>query len=442
MSHKTTRRSFLGTAATTLAWAGVHTYAAGARADESPNDTVNIGVVGCGARTRQVLEGFKTLPKNRVVAVCDVNWKQANHVKDHYGGGKVPMHEDFRKLLEQKDVDVILCGTQAHWHVLITIAACQAGKDIYVEKPLSNFIGEGKFAVEAAKKYNRIATIGTQQRSWEQYKKAVEIIQSGELGVISEVKVWDYNNWCPGKGSPADCDPPAELNWDFYVGPSAYRNYNPNIYYDYGYDWFKLSGAGHQVAWGVHHFDIVNWAMGVTDPVSAVGMGGKFAMPDDNREWPDTFDGIVEYGPGPVAKDGFLMQYTMRIGARRDFRAHGKCFMGSKGSLLLDRAGYTITSEEKDLGGGKREKLIEEREFRSEEDNHQEVFLTCVRDRKQPPAGLTEGYYSVLPGHLMNVSYLTGRKITWDAQKQEATGDDEANALVNQEYRKPWKLEV
>ena len=185
---------------------------------------------------------------------------------------------------------------------LVTIAACQAGKDIYVEKPLSNFIGEGKFAIEAAKKYNRIAQIGTQQRSWEQYKKAVEIVQSGELGAISEVKVWDYSNWYPGKGSPADCDPPAELNWDFYVGPSPFRNYNPNIYYDYGYDWFKLSGAGHQVAWGVHHFDIVNWAMGVTDPVSAVGMGGKFAMPDDNREWPDTFDGIVEYGPRPRGK--------------------------------------------------------------------------------------------------------------------------------------------
>jgi len=117
---------------------------------------------------------------------------------------------------------------------------------------------------------------------------------------------------------------------------------------DYGYDWYDFSGAGHQVAWGVHHFDVVNWAMGATDPVSAVAMGGKYAMPDDNRFWPDTFDGILEYGPGPVANNGFVLQYTMRLGSRRDFRAHGKCFLGSNGSLFLDRAGYTITAEERE----------------------------------------------------------------------------------------------
>ena len=438
MSTRTTRRRFLGASAAAC-WAVPQLYAA--EATSSPNETLNLGVIGCGARGRQVLRRFKELPGNRVVAVCDVNWKHANHVKDHYGGGKVPMHGDFRKLLDQKDVDAVLIATQAHWHVLTTIASCQAGKDVYVEKPLSNFIGEGRFAIEAAKKYDRVVQIGTQQRSWEQYQKAVEVLRSGLLGEISEVKVWDYSNWCPGNGSPPDCDPPEELNWDFYVGPSPYRNYNPNIYYGYGYDWFKLSGAGHQVAWGVHHYDIVNWAMGVTDPVSAVACGGKFAMPDDNREWPDTFDGIVEYGPGPVAKNGFVMQYTMRIGARRDFRAHAKCFLGSKGSLLLDRSGYTITSEERKING-KREKVIEEDTFRGGEDNHQEVFLQCVRDRKTPPADLEAGYYSVLPGHLMNVSYLVGRKVDWDAKKQEAVGDEEANALVNQEYRAPWKLEV
>ncbi len=173
------------------------------------------------------------------------------------GGEKIAAYHDYRKLLEDKNIDAVIVATQAHWHVLPTIAACQAGKDVYVEKPLGNSIGEGRYVIEAAKKYNRIVQIGTQQRSREHYRKAVEIVQSGQLGKTSEVKVWDHTYRAPGRGFPADCDPPPELDWDFYVGPTAMRPYNPNIYYNYGYDWFKLSGAGNQVAWGVHHFDIV-----------------------------------------------------------------------------------------------------------------------------------------------------------------------------------------
>ena len=136
------------------------------------------------------------------------------------GGDKVRTYHDYRKLLEDKDVNVVIVATNAHWHVLCTIAACQAGKDVYMEKPMGNFIGEGRFAIDAARKYDRIVQIGTQQHSREHYRKAVEIIQSGKLGAISEVKVWDYENWFPGRGSPPDCDPPKELDWDFYVGPS------------------------------------------------------------------------------------------------------------------------------------------------------------------------------------------------------------------------------
>ena len=219
------------------------------------------------------------------------------------------------------------------------------------------------------------------------------------------------------------------------------HDYNPNYYFNYGYDWFDFSGAGHQVAWGVHHFDIVNWAMGVTDPISAVAMGGKYAMPDDNRFWPDTFDGILEYGPGPVAKNGFVLQYTMRIGSRRDFRAHGKCFLGSSGSLFLDRAGYTITSEEREAGG-KREKIIEEDTFRSDDDNHQQVFLEHVRNRTMPEANVETGHFATLSGHLLNLSYLAGRKILWDAKAQQAIDDPKANELIHREYRAPWKLEA
>jgi len=236
MANKSTRRQFLGTtaAAAATSWAGAKLFAAGAGAKPGPNDTINLGWIGCGARGRQILPSFMQHPGARIVAVCDVHSQHLAEVRQQAGGEKILAYRDYRKVLENKDIDAVIIATQAHWHVLITIAACQAGKDVYVEKPLGNFIGEGRFAIEAAKKYDRIVQIGTQQRSREHYHKAAEIIQSGKLGEISEVKVWDYENWWPGVGSPADCDPPAELDWDFYVGPSPYRNYNPNIYSNYG----------------------------------------------------------------------------------------------------------------------------------------------------------------------------------------------------------------
>ena len=335
---------------------------------------------------------------------------------------------------------MVIVATNAHWHVLCTIAACQAGKDVYMEKPMSNFIGEGRFAIDAARKYDRIVQIGTQQHSREHYRKAVEIIQSGKLGAISEVKVWDYENWFPGRGSPPDCDPPKELDWDFYVGPSPMMRYNPNCYYNYGYDWFKISGAGHQVAWGVHHFDIVNWAMGVQWPTAVSAGGGKFAFPDDNRQWPDTFSAIAEFGPGPVAKNGFILQYSMRIGCRHEHRSHAKCFYGTEGTLWIDRGRYTITGETPRAG----KKAIPDVEVLASDDeyHHTQVFLDNVRNHKQPVDNLEVGHRATSVGHLMNVAYEVGRKIRWDGQREQVIDDDAANALVHRQYRAPWKLEV
>ncbi len=340
-------------------------------------------------------------------------------------------YHDYRTLLEDKDVNAVIVATNAHWHVLCTIGACQAGKDVYVEKPLSNFVGEGRFAVAAAKKYDRIVQIGTQQHSREHYKKAVEVIQSGRLGNIVEVRVMDVDRY-DSLGRPADCDPPPELDWDFYVGPSPMMQYNPSCYDNYGYDWFKISGAGHQVAWGVHHFDIVNWAMGVKWPKAVSASGGKFAF-DDNRQWPDTFSAIAEYGPGPVAKTGFLLQYTMRIGNRFDRRSHSKCFLGTSGSLLLDRGRYSIVGES--LRNGKKLMPDEEVLASNDESRHTQVFLDNVRNHKWPIDDVETGYYATNVGHLMNVSYEVGRKIRWDGEKELVIDDSEANARVHRQYR-------
>ncbi len=443
MNDHTTRRGFLGHSALAAAgtWAGAQLFATGAAAQSSPNSTITMGVIGCGARARQVVKNFLPLPGVRFVAACDVNSKNLDSMQKMLGGSSIAAHHDFRKLLDDKSIDAVLVGTNAHWHVIPTMMACQAGKDVYVEKPLANSIAEGRFAVRAARKYNRIVQIGTQQRSREHYRKACELIQSGALGTISEVKVWDYENWTPGRGSPADCAPPPELDWDFYVGPAPMQPYNPNIYYNYGYDWFKLSGGGHQVAWGVHHLDVVQWAMGVRWPSAVAAAGGKYAFPDDNRQWPDTFSAVLEYGPGPVAKNGFLLQYSMRIGCRREQRSHGKCFYGTDAVLQLDRSRFTLIRE---TAKGRKKVTVEEEETLAAEDEprHAEVFLENVRSRKQPFADVEVGHWSTNACHLMNVAWQAGRKIRWDGEKEQVIDDPQANAFVSKPYRAPWKLEL
>jgi predicted dehydrogenase len=447
-AKRTNRREFLGTTAATAAtaWAGANLYAADAPANPGPNDTINMALIGCGARGgNQVMPSFMKLPGVRMVAVCDVNSNNLARVREKAGGERVAAYDDYRKLLENRDIDAVIVATNAHWHVLPTIAACQAGKDVYLEKPMGNSIGEGRYVIEAAKKYNRIVQFGTQQRSMEHYRKAVEIVQSGRLGAISEVKVWDHTYWAPGRGFPANCDPPPELDWDFYVGPAPMQPYNPNIYYKYGYDWFKLSGGGHQVAWGVHHFDIVLWAMGVNFPVAASAMGGHFAY-QDNFEWPNTFDGMLEFGPGPVAKNGFILQYSMRMGSRRVRRSHAKCFYGTEATMVVDRSRISIAPEPK----GKKTQLAagyllsEEEEILPADDKfrHSEVFLKNIRERKQAEANAQTGQYATNLGHLLNISWEVGRSIRWDGEKEQVIGDEEANAFVTKPYREGWELTV
>lgn len=427
-------------------WGAALSYAAGADSKPGPGDTINLGLIGCGARGRSLLiPSFQKLPGARFVAVCDVNAKYLAQGRELAGGERVEAYHDYRKLLENKTIDAVIIATNQQWHVLPMIAACQAGKDVYLEKPLGNSIGEGPFALEAARKYGRIVQVGTQQRSQRHYREAVELIQAGKLGEISEVKVWDYENYWPGSGSPADCDPPSELDWDFYVGPSPNRPYNPNIYYNYGYDWFKVAGAGHQVAWGVHHFDIVLWAMGVKWPKAVFATGRNFAF-DDNHDYPNTFSATVEFGPGPVSKRGFVMQYTMRTGCRRETRAHGKCFLGTQASMVLDRRGYSIVKE---VSSGEKvvsaEALINSEETRPPEDDslrHFGVFLDNIRARKQPEANPETCHHATAVGHLMNISWETGRSIRWNGENHTVIDDPAAQKLVLRPYRAPWKLAV
>jgi predicted dehydrogenase len=439
MNLSSTRRGFLGAA-------GALGYAAGASAQPGPNDTINFGLIGCGARGRTVIiPRFGKLPGVRFAAVCDVNSTHLAQTRAAAGGSHIAAYSDYRRLVEDKNVDVVVVATNQQWHALPTIAACQAGKDVYLEKPLGQSIGEGPFVIEAARRYNRIVQAGTQQRGQEHYQKAVELIRAGALGDISQVDVWDYDNTAPGPGAPPDCDPPSELDWEFYVGPSPWRAYNPNIYYKYGYDWFRVSGGGHQVAWGVHHFDIVLWAMGVTAPRTAYATGGNFAF-QSNHEYPNTFSSTLEFGPGPVARNGFLLNYTMRYGNRRELRSHGKCFYGTKASMVLDRSGFALVPEpRRGTPLPSQGLLVSPEQFQPAADDHHRhfaQFVDNVRTRKQPGANAETLHHATAIAHLMNISWETGRSIRWDAAREGIIDDPKADSLVLRPYRAPWKLSV
>jgi predicted dehydrogenase len=430
MNHQTTRRGFLGAAAATAgAWVEAGTYGAA----PGSNEAIRLGLIGCGGRGRQVMDNFLPLEGVRVVAVCDVHSGRRAQAREQAGGSRVLSYHDYRELLANRDIDAVIVATNGHWHALPAIDACRAGKDVYVEKPLATSIAEGRACVRAARRYNRIVQIGTQQRSWEHYQRAVEIIRSGRLGEISEVKVWDYENQSPGFGSPPDSAPPPELDWEFWLGPAPRVPYNPNRYAHHY--WFFDYGGAWQLDWAVHHYDIVHWAMGVRCPTAATASGGKLAFANDNRQWPDTFSGVLEYGPGPVARRGFLLQYDFRGGCRAEARSHAKAFYGTDASMILDRGGYTITAE---LRGGRR---VVDQTFVGRGENHAEVFLQNVRNRRRPNADVEEGHYSSNPGHLMNIAWRVGRKIRWDAEREQVLNDPEANALVSRQYRAPWRLE-
>ena len=441
MSAQTTRRMFLETTAATAAaaWTGAKLYAAEADAKPGPNETIKPGLIGCGTRGGQLVGNFSSLPGVRIAAVCDVHSQRMAAAREQAGGQQVLAYDDYRKMLQNKDVDAVVVATNGHWKALPTIQACRAGKDVYVEKPLATSIGEGRAIVEAARKYNRIVQIGTQQHSSDHYRKAVEIVQSGRLGRIGEVKVWDYVNHNPGLGAPPDSAPPGGLDWDFWLGPSPEVPYNPNRY-GHHY-WFFDYGGGWTLDWAVHHYDIVHWAMGAQSPVSALGAGGHYCFDrdKDSREWPDTFSGTLEYGPCPAAERGFLLQYTARAGNNHrdpDSAPNGKCFFGTNATLLVHRGGYWLTPEIRATDKVKAEHLAGD----NGDGKHQAAFIANLRTRSQPESDVELGHHASIPGHLMNIAWRTGRKITWDREKEQIPGDDEANALVTKQYRAPWKL--
>ncbi len=422
------------------------------------NDRVNVALIGCGGRGRSDAGLLHQIPGVNIVAVCDVYHPHAAAAQAQAGNG-CQTYSDFRRLLEQKNVDAVLIATPDHWHAAIAVLACQAGKDVYVEKPLAHGIPEGRKMVEAARRYERVVQTGTQHRSAPHIRRAAEIVHNGQIGPVHFVRVWNYLNMSPeGVGQVSDSEPPTGLDWDFYLGPAPKVPFNKNRFL-VSYRWFWDYAGGMATDYGTHRFDSVHQIMGVDAPRSAVSAGGRYEL-KDGAETPDAMQITYEY-------PNFLLSYEASMlndhgcGGRTpgknyyltrtpDDRPHGMAFYGTKGSLFVDRVGLEVYPEPKgesgpgavattgDAGGLRTERVDVAGSDATE--LHLKNFIDCVRTRQKPVADVEIGHRSTTVPHLGNIAFRTGHKIRWDAEREEIVGDREAVALLDRPARKPWDL--
>jgi predicted dehydrogenase len=403
------------------------------------NDRISVGFIGMGTMgTENLKAAMEQKPEIAVSAVCDVyqpHLERAGALARR-SGHKPKEIADFREILSDRSVDAVCISTPDHWHPYMTVEACKAGKDVYVEKPACVAVDEGRIMVEAARKYNRVVQGGTWQRSGAHFQKACEIAASGQLGKVAFCRTWIYNN-APrtGIGRPPEGTPPAGLNWDLWLGPAPARNFQPNRFglYPNAYSYFRYfwDYAGGQLTdSGIHMLDIVHMAFGDRMPLAITALGGKYWLEDDT-ETPDTMQVSYEY-PGFLASWEHRSQNT----ENQPRRLMGVTFHGSRGTLYVDRALYRVTPEkDSDLPAS---------EMKRTEDPHPlhwANFLDCVRTRKKPNSDIENCYKSSAACILGNVALRAGMRLDWDAPNQ-TTKQVEARKYLHREYRAPWKLEL
>ena len=437
-------RGFVGTVgAGAAAVVAANAQQARTAAWPGPDGKIRLGLISAGSRGAISSSTRSSTEKDRsLLAARDVDDKHANEtaekIKKH-NDNEPKTARDYRAMLDDKNIDAIVIATPDHWHALPTIEAVMAGKDVYVEKPIGHSIGEGQAMIRAARKYNKIVAVGTQQRSSSHFKDAVDIVRSGKLGKVFWVQTWNFENISPeGMGRPADTNPPPHVDYDRWLGPAPTRAFNPNRFHLL-FRWFFDYAGGMMSDWGVHLNDIVLWALDQKAPTTVSSTGGIFTT-KDNRDTPDTLQVIYEF-------PGVTSTYSMRKGNGLKFNGHdyGILFCGTDGSLLLDRSGYEIIPDKVVLPYGIKlvhgDRPVRQIGLKEEKEKgvdgqpaHVRNFLDCLSSRKAPTVGIETGHHSTNTCHLGNIAYKVGRKLTWDPATESFTNDPEANALL---YRVP-----
>lgn len=403
----------------------------------APSNKVKVALIGCRSMGYGDLSTFLDYPEVECVALCDVDdeWlnKRAADVEKKSGKRVPNLYKDWRRVIDNKDVDVVIVGTPDHWHCLPTIHACQAGKDVYVEKPLANTIEECDLMVKAARKYNRIVQVGQWQRSDPHWDEAAAYLRAGNIGRIRTVKVWAYQDGKPTLPVKPDCEPPAGVDYDMWLGPAPKRPFNPyRFHYNFRFFWDYAGGL--MSDWGVHLLDYALEGMGADLPTRVCTGGGKLAYPDDAMETPDTLMATYVY------KDfNIIWDHACGINHGLYNRKEGLAFFGEKGTMVLDRAGWEVIPEV--AGNAPRMEAVP---FKKGEGkglyNHVGNFLSCIKSRELPHADVAIGARVAKMAHLANISCRVQREVRWDDTNHRFIGDEEATALAKAYYRAPWTL--
>ena len=421
------------------------------------NDRVGLGFIGYGLMGKGHVATFRKLPDVSLVGLAEAHKGRLAEGR-HAMGGEPTGYADFRKLLDDKRIDAVVIATPDHWHTLMAMLACAAGKEVYVEKPMTLFVREGRWLIEVARKHKRVVQVGTQQRSGKHYRRARDLIREGHIGRVVSVRMTSARNVMPGFGSPPDGDPPADLDWDAWLGPAPARKYNPNRGL-YHFRWFWDSAGGQMTNLGAHHLDIVDWVLGLDTLKSVTSVGGRFAL-TDNGETPDTQDALFAF-------DRWTAAFAMRECAAGPRPEYNLEFVGTKGTLGISRSGFAITPDA-DVPpanqvpgvkaghpvGGPRAVPAEPRPPRcaamvdksgssaGQYRNHARNFLDCIKSRKTPVSDVTAGHRVAVACHLGNLSLRLGRSLRWDAKAETIPGDAEAAKHLVRPYRSPWDKEL
>jgi predicted dehydrogenase len=393
------------------------------------NERVTLAIMGVNGRGRSLAQGFAALPDAQIKYVCDVDSRVIPRVVEMVASkqGKTPEAlGDFRRILDDKGVDGLIVATPDHWHALATILACQAGKDVYVEKPCSHNVAEGRRMIEAARHYNRVVQVGTQRRSSPFFQDVVAYLESGKLGKIHMAKAINSQKR-KNIGHLPDGSVPPGVDYDLWLGPAPQHAFNPNRFH-YNWHWFWDYGTGDLGNDGVHHVDVARWGLGMSTPAVVSSGGGKLVFHDD-QETPDTQIATFQAGDA-------LLVYEMRLWSPYGEHGseNGNVFYGENGYMVLNDEGFKVFE--------KGDKLVDSapKGKGRGESEHQANFVACIKSRSRPNCDIEEGHRSALLCHLGNIAQRVGRTVRFRADDESIADDAEAARLLSRTYRGPWTL--
>jgi predicted dehydrogenase len=422
------RREFLGSSAKNaagMAAVGMVGLASAVSAKASPGERVSVAAIGIRGQGKELACSLAGLPDVDLTAICDVDDSLLPVASKAIEGvqGRAPRTErDFRRLLDDPTIDAVVIATPDHWHALMTILACQAGKDVYVEKPVSHNILEGERMIAAARKYGRIVQSGLQQRSGTHFQSAIEFVRSGKLGQVHLAKAWTTHVRKP-IGRKKDGPVPQGVDYGLWLGPAPLREFNPNRFH-YNWHWFWQYGTGELGNWGVHMLDVARWGLGVELPTQITAAGGKHSF-DDDQQTPDTL--LVSYSyPGKT----ITWEHRLWSNHGIEGRSAAAAFYGEAGTLVVDRGGWKVYDQKDSVTSGSSDLAA----------THQRNFVDCIKTRQTPIADIEIGHVSSTLCHLGNIAYRLGRNLSFDPAALHFGSDAAANEYLGREYRAPWQL--